>query len=501
MIRENVNGFSMRKSIAKAVIAGSIGLLALAAPAIGQTTKPASTGYISEGVSADGKLKLVVNRSQMITTRTPIKRMNISQPEVADVNPLSANTVLVTAKKPGSTQLMLWDDNDKATVTEIVVDFDLATLNEQFKTQFPGSKIEASAANGAIVLKGRAPNLEAADQAAALAGPYGSTNSKVLNFLEVAGGQQVMLQVRFAEVSRTATSALGFNMFGTDGTFRLGVGNGAGGAPLGAFASGDSAASIPSSATIFGAGAIGSTQFEMFISALRQNNLLRVLAEPNLTTMSGQEASFLAGGEFPVPVPQASSTGGTTITIEYKQFGVGLKFVPVVMGDGRIRLKCAPEVSDLDYANAVTLNGFLIPALTKRNLNTTVELKEGQTLALAGLLNNRIQSSVDTTPLLGDIPVLGALFRSIRYEKKETELVVLVTPRLVGGMNPDQVPTLPGEKWHTPNEAQLFWLRDLGGEVPSDKKPARSGQPARFQGSYGYTPAVETAPTTKATGK
>ncbi len=493
MKRNHVNGFSVRQTIATAILAGTIGLFGFAAPAAAQTTQPSGPAYITDGIGNDGRIHLVVNRSQVLTTKTPYKRVNVAQPEIADVNPIAPSSVLVTAKKPGSTQLILWDDNDKAQLVEVVVDFDLVSLNELFKTQFPNSKIEATAVNGSIMLKGRAPNLEAADQAGALAAPYGTQGAKVLNFLEVAGGQQVMLQVRFAEVSRTASSSLGFNMFGTDGKFRLGVGTGAAGSPLGGLAAGTPDTAVPSSATVFGATTLGSTQFEMFISALRTNNLLRVLAEPNLTAISGQEASFLAGGEFPVPVPQASSTGGTTITIEYKQFGVGLKFVPIVLGDGRIRLKCAPEVSDLDFSNAVTLNGFKIPALTKRNLNTTVELKEGQTLALAGLLNNTISTSADVTPLLGDIPVLGALFRSTSYQRKETELVVLVTPKLVGGMNPDQVPALPGEKWRIPTEADLFWLRDLGGEVPADKKPVKTGQPARFQGSYGFTPATPIA--------
>jgi pilus assembly protein CpaC len=189
MTRENLNGISMRRTIAKAVVIGTLGLFGAIVPAaVGQTTKPAST-YITDGLTPDGKLKLVVNRSQLVTTKTALKRVNISQPEIADVNTISTTQVLVTAKKPGTTQLILWDENDKAQVVEILVDFDLVTLNEQFKTSFPDAKIEATAANGSIMLKGRVPNLIVADQAGALAAPYGGTNSgKVLNFLEVAGG-------------------------------------------------------------------------------------------------------------------------------------------------------------------------------------------------------------------------------------------------------------------------------------------------------------------------
>jgi pilus assembly protein CpaC len=234
-----------------------------------------------------------------------------------------------------------------------------------------------------------------------------------------------------------------------------------------------------------------------------------VLAEPNLIAMSGQEASFLAGGEFPIPVPQDGGDGSSTITIDYKQFGVKLDFVPTVLGDGKIRLKVEPEVSDLDFSRSVSFGGFVIPGLTKRTVSTTIELSEGQTFAVAGLLNNRVVASKDVTPLLGDLPVLGALFRSVRYERSETELVVLVTPRLVAPLNPDEVGQLPGEKWTDPTELQLFLDRNIGmsadraatrQSVPGNE-PAAGGAaggepapepaaPARFRGQYGFVPAT-----------
>ena len=214
---------------------------------------------------------------------------------------------------------------------------------------------------------------------------------------------------------------------------------------------------------------IGNTAIDYFVNALRQNNLLRILAEPNLTAISGQEASFLAGGEFPIPVPQSGSGGATTITIEYKEFGVRLKFVPIVLGDGRIRMKMNPEVSDLDFSSPLTIQGSKIPIVNKRTVTTTVELADGQTFAIAGLLNNAVNATRDMTPVLGDLPVLGTLFRSTSYQREETELVVLVTPRLVEPMNPAQIPMLPGENWRNPKEADLFLNADIGGEA---KKPA-----------------------------
>jgi pilus assembly protein CpaC len=222
---------------------------------------------------------------------------------------------------------------------------------------------------------------------------------------------------------------------------------------------------------------------------------MRTLAEPNLTVMSGSQASFLAGGEFPYPVPQSGGAGGgaTTITIEYKQYGVRLNFTPVVLGNGRIKLHVAPEVSDLDYTHSVTLEGFTVPGLTSRTMESTVELSEGQTLSLAGLMDSRVTAVNNVTPLLGEIPILGALFRSVRYERSETELIVLVTPILAGAMNPASVPELPGEAWRYPTDAQVYVNGDMGGPA-ADRVHAPSATPPRqFQGAYGFVPAAAPA--------
>jgi pilus assembly protein CpaC len=235
---------------------------------------------------------------------------------------------------------------------------------------FPKAQIKVEIANGTIVLQGHVPDLLTAQQAAQVATPYGvgsTGGSAVLNFLEVSGGQQVILQVRFAEVTRTVQQNLGFNAFATDGTFSFGAGNG----PLGAVPAnmanaGTNATGFP----LYGGAMMGNTSFEYFITALRTNGLLRILAEPNLTAISGQQARFLAGGEIPILVPQASG-GGSVTTVEYKQYGIQLNFTPTVLGDGRIRLNCTPQVSDLDYAHGVPESGSIVPALTTRNVNTT----------------------------------------------------------------------------------------------------------------------------------
>jgi pilus assembly protein CpaC len=502
MTQHNHNTSRSNRSVAKAlaVIGGAtLAIFFTVRASTGQDAAPgaapAGDALVRTGTDNQGAVRIMLNKSQVLQTKMPYKRVSVAQPEVADVNPLGPTTILVTGKKVGSTQVIVWDDQDRSQVMDVIVGFDLAELQDQLKKTFPTAKIEATTTGNNVLLKGRVPNLQVAEQAKVLASGY---SDKVMDFLEVSGGQQVMLQVRFAEVSKSATNALGVNFGFNDGTAIFGSNHGPSGVGFGE--NPDTSVIdrllLPTNpqSNIFGTGRVGSTSFAYFIQALRQNNLLRVLAEPNLVTMSGQKASFLAGGEFPIPVPQDGADGGTTITVEYKEFGVRLNFVPIVLGDGRIRLEVAPEVSELDFTNAVFFNGFRIPALTTRNVKTTVELSEGQTLAIAGLLNNRVTASKEATPILGDIPVLGALFRSTRYERRETELVVLVSPVLVEGMNPDQVGRLPGEKWRHPKEDAQFLLADIGGEV---REKEEANQPApRYQGQHGFVPAATDAPTT-----
>lgn len=471
------------------------------APAATQPSTTRASDVIADGLNEEGRLGMMVNKSQILTTKLPFKTINVANPEIADFNTVDQYTILVTAKKTGATQFTVWDVGGLSQTIDVAVVSDLEALQVQLDKIFPDAGIQATNVNGTIALRGRVKSLEIAKQAEAIAAPY---SDSVLNFLEIAGGQQVMLQVRFAEVSRTASTQLGFNGFATNGSdFSAGVNQGAGANPTGGLALGADDLVINPAVTVFGAGHIGNYAFESFVQALRRNNLLRVLAEPNVIASSGEQASFLAGGEFPIPVPQSGADGGDVITIEYKQFGVKLNFVPTVLGDGKIRLKVEPEVSDLDYSRSVSFKGFTIPGLTKRTLSTTIELNEGQSFAVAGLLNNRIVASKDVTPLLGDLPIVGALFRSVRYERSETELVVLVTPHIVAPLNPHQIGELPGEKWKDPSELQLFLDKNVGtvgGRRAADRDDhevavpsadeASAAAPARFRGQYGFVPAT-----------
>ena len=464
------------------------------------TTQPAADEtdalpLISSGLDAKGNsVTLTVNQSRLIALRVTPKVVDVTQPDVVLTKFVPPKSVVLTGLKPGAAQLVVWDDKGRSQAVDVTALADIGGLQAALKRVLPDVSVDVTSVNGALVLRGHVPSARVADQVVQIATPYAN---KVINLLEVRGGQQVTLQVRFAEVSRSAIEALGVN-FGIEGRSGFGASIIGQVEPFGVAASAVPDTTIlgipnPTSAvTAFGHFTSGKTAFDVFLTAMKQNNLLRVLAEPNLTTMSGQQATFLAGGEFPYPVPQsgAAGGGGTAITIEFKQFGVRLNFTPVVLGDGRIRLQVSPEVSDLDFTHALQLNGFTIPAITSRNASTVVELSEGQTLALAGLLNTRVNATNTATPLLGDLPIIGALFRSVRYERDETELVVLVTPQLAEGMSPGRVPAVPGERWRYPTEAQLYFRADLGGPLPDAPRVPSSAHPPRFHGSYGFAPAV-----------
>ena len=461
-------------------------------------TQPAAAdSLIVKGLDSTGaSITMTIGQNRQITTSAPVRTVDVTDPEITAAKLISPTQILLTARHTGSAQLMLWDDAGRTANADITVEPDMKAIRAELKRDLHDLKIEVSSANGAVVLSGHVPSAEMADKAVQVASSFAS---KVINLLEISGGQQITLQVRFAEVSRDAVSQLGVN-FGVTGNGGFGANVIGGVGPLSITSAGPGSPTLlgiaapGSNVTAFGEFMIGKTPLAVFLNALRENNLMRTLAEPNLTVMSGSQASFLAGGEFPYPVPQSGGAGGgaTTITIDYKQYGVRLNFMPVVLGNGRIRLHVQPEVSDLDYTHSITLQGFTVPGLTTRTADTTVELSEGQTLSLAGLMDSRVNAVSNMTPVLGQIPVLGALFRSVRYERSETELVVLVTPMLAEGMNPASVPSVPGESWRFPNSAQVFLNGDLGGPAADPGHPPPPMPPRQFQGAYGFVPATPT---------
>ena len=416
------------------------------------------------------RIELVSGKSVVLRTETAVKRISIANPAIADFNLLSPTEVYLTGKEAGTTNLTMWQDGRLTAVYDLVVSYDVSKLKQQMQEMMPEEKnLRIAAANDSLTLSGKVTNAAALNQALSLARAY-APEGKVSNLVEVGGVHQVLLEVRVAEMSKSITKRLGINL-------------------AYAFSNNDFSVSILSSPTsvvnppvsvlneassavnaLFRFDHKGST-WAGFVDALEEDGLVKVLAEPNLVTLSGQTATFLAGGEFPIPVPQDFNT----ITIEYKQFGVGLNFTPVVLSKDKISIKVAPEVSDLDFTNSVRLVGFVVPGLRVRRTSTTVELGDGQSFAIAGLLRENVRTVVSKFPLLGDIPVLGALFQSKEFQKENTELVIIVTPHLVKPLDMAKQ-TLPTDFYVEPNDAEFYLLGRLEGSgSPKAKRGAMDG--------------------------
>ena len=366
-----------------------------------------------------------------------ITRIAITNAEIADAVVVSPREILVDGKKPGTVSLIVWSATGRAQY-DVVVEPAITTLEQHLHTLFPGEAIAVKVSDEAIVLSGQVSSTVVMLRAGEIA-KASAAKSQIINLLQVPGGsasQQVMLQVRFAEVNRRSLTELGLSLFAARERFSAR-------STTQQFAGPDFDDEKPG-------GLVFSDFLNLFffdrqegvgaaLRALQQKGAFQSLAEPNLIAYNGQEASFLAGGEFPVPVVQGTTNA---VTVTFKEFGIRLNFTPTIAGDV-IRLKVRPEVSTLDFANGITLSGFRIPSLTTRRAETDVELRDGQSFAIAGLLDNISQDDNAAIPILSKIPIIGALFKSKADRAEQTELMVLITPRLVRPLNPDEVPTLP----------------------------------------------------------
>ncbi len=401
-------------------------------------------------------LRLFAGKSVVLRSPEPLKRVSVTDPTIASAVIVSPNQVLVNGLVPGNVTLILWNEREQTITYDLRVELDLAALRETMRQVFPNENIQVSQTDSSVVLTGVVSSKEVADRAAALAQ---ARAKNVVNILAVAFTPgEVLLQVRFAEVDRTAIEQFGINIFSTGAANTPGaVSTGQFGPPQVGGSTGGGAGRItgriPGQLPGFESTFSLSDLLNIFvfrpdlnlgvtIRALQQRNVLQILAEPNLLALNGREASFLAGGEFPFPVVQGVG-GLSAVTILFKEFGVRLKFTPNISPDGTIRLKVAPEVSALDFSNALTVSGFLIPALTTRRAETEIELRDGQSFAIAGLIDNRLTEVVSKIPALGDIPIIGRIFRSRSMNRNNTELLVMVTPKLVRPLAPGQVPPLP----------------------------------------------------------
>ena len=463
------------------------------------------------------QISLTLHKSRTFKLHKAFSSAVVGSPDIADVLPISDKVLYVQGKKVGTTNISVFDkDKQLVGVLDVEVTIDIQNIAQKIRasTESPGIRISSN--HEQVVLSGEAKNAADAERAVSIAQgfmkgllPKSTAESTVVNLMRIAPSQQVLLKVRFLEASRDAGRDLGVNWFvanrsGTRG-FNTGLGgstqagqfqsgsNGVGPTPggpfnivanpsdptnskivptggglplfqaLGTFAG--SASSLPFGVALANLANSGAN-VDVLITALETKGLARELAEPDLVALSGDTASFLAGGEIPVPVVQPSSGGTTNITVEYKPFGVQLTFVPTVLANGIINLRMTPSVSQLDYTNAIRNEGFLIPALTKREARTTIELRDGQSFAIAGLLQSEGLRNISQMPWIGSVPILGALFRSAAYQEKETDLVVIVTPHLVA-------PAAPGQRLATPLDQSLpsndvdFFLR---GEAEVPKK-------------------------------
>ncbi|MFO7593372.1 MAG: type II and III secretion system protein family protein [Pseudomonadota bacterium] len=468
------------------------------------------------------------NQSEIIHVSQPVEKISVGNPDVADILILRSRQLYVVGKKLGSTNVTLWDNSNRVIHSvNIEVTHDLEGLKAKLHQLMPGENIEVRSSQGAIVLSGEVSSASRVDAAMQLARSYAVGNPKnggnVLNMMQVGGAQQVMLEVQVAEVSRNFLKRIGtkFQSIGTDGYLTFGGTNG--GTTLrpmqdnplynspttfpphavtgGGQAIPNNAGAYPSQTTevypnpisaattgLFASYMDGSTLFDLVIDAATENGLAKVLAEPTLTTLTGQEATFHAGGEFPIPIAGGANEG---TTISFKEFGIALGFVPTVLDSGTISLKLNIEVSELSNENAVAVsvpdtgNAFLVNSLTSRSASSTVELGNGQTMGIAGLINENLREQINKFPGLGDIPILGHLFRSQEYVKGKSELVILVTPHFAKPVDRKEL-SLPTDAFVDPSSMDFYLLGRMEGKAKDDQQTTKSMQQGSVDGQFGH---------------
>ncbi len=428
-------------------------------------------------------LSVPVDRAVVVESATPFAEVSIANPAIADISTLSDSTLYVLGRAPGRTSMTLLDEAGRPIANvEVRVAPDLSEFKERLGQILPGEPIDVRSAADGIVLSGTVSSIEKLDRALELAELYAP--ERVSNLMSVSGTQQVMLSVRFAEMQRSVRKQLGIGLTGRGIADLDGVAFGTGRGRLvpgtGVGAVGSTVLDVAPEAS----GALGlavggsSAALGLVIDALESRGVVRTLAEPNLSALSGQKAEFLAGGEYPVPVAQELGV----VSIEFKPFGIELDFVPRVVEGGVINLELAAAVSSIDPSAGVTQNGFAVDAFRRRETSTTVEMRDGESFAIAGLLSDDFQDVVGQVPVLGDIPVLGALFRSVSYQREQSELVVIITAHLVSPVRGEAL-ILPTDRVRPPSERELFGRgRTEGGLAGGAAEVARQD----FQGSYGY---------------
>ena len=463
--------------------AAALGLSLVFGPVVG-IAEAEALRVVKKGT--EQTLNVPMNRAVVVESDVPFSELSIANPNIADISSLSDRTIYVLGKSPGLTTLTLLDPAGRLISNVTVrVAADVTEFKERLRQILPGEKIEVRTANDGIVLSGTVSSSQRLQRALDLAERYAP--ERVSNLMGVGGVQQVMLKVRFAEmqrnVAKSLSASLGFN--GNIAGGNAGLNGGVGTLNNQFSLSNALAGNIPltnenTGAVLFGFN-VGSVQVGLLLEALEQKGVVRTLAEPNLIALSGQEAKFLAGGEYPVPVAQESDT----ITVEYKPFGIELNFVPRVIDGELINLELNASVSAIDSTNGISIDGFQIDAFTRRETSTTVELRDGESFAIAGLIEDSFLDNVAQLPWLADVPVLGTLFRSTDYQRSQTELVIIITAHLVTPTRGEAL-VLPTDRVKPPSENDLFLFGRTSSTGRENDSPAQEVARQDFNGSYGY---------------
>ena len=487
-----------------ALVAGLTGLTLVGpspAPAHGQPE-------VLSQAQATSTMKMQVGETRLLRLSEKIIRIAVADPAVADVQAVTESQVLITAKAVGVTNLTLWSASDKPLVLAVACTRNLDLLRGQLKQLFPKDAIEVGAAGDLVILSGTVKDLRVPARAAELAGLYAD---RIANLIEVSGDQQVELEVRFAEVSRSGLRKLGLDFLWKDAARGYVGGQATPSTQIGSYLDGSNNLHVPGTGdsgppyvsapssnqafNLFFSTGLSKFPFSAVLSVLSQQGLAKVLAEPTLVALSGQEASFHAGGEVPILIARQLGE----VSVEYKKFGVRLQFTPTVLGEKTMSLALAVEVSEPDATAGAVIGGYSVPGFHTRSSQTVVRLEDGQSFAIAGLLSDTIRSTVDKVPVLGDVPVLGMLFRSQAFQRQETELMVVVRARLVRPLDGDQVPLLPGEdELADPTDFELFLLGRIQPRKSDDARhdgarpaaaqaaPTRTGDAGGPSGPFGF---------------
>ena len=432
---------------------------------------------ISSQVAATTTLALELDQGEVVRLPSPAASIFVANPAIGDVQVMSPTLVCIYGRRTGATRLFAIDEREQLLIDRrVTVSHDLTTLESALSELLPGRAIRVQTLNGGILLTGEVANATEAEDAARLAVRFIGENGEVINRLSVAAPSQVMLQVRVAEVSRSVNKELGFNWEGAarfgNFDFLFSIGDGVTTNDAGAIL-------LPAdSQALVGRWRTDTLNINGLIDALADNGLITLLAEPNLTALSGETATFLAGGEFPIFIPQEDEGGA--FTVDYRSFGVSLSFNPTVLSGGRINLRVRPEVSELSSAGALRSGTVEIPAIVTRRAETTVELGSGQSFAIAGLLESSLNQGISKYPFLGDIPVLGALFRSTTFQQEESELVIIVTPYLVEPVSANRL-TTPADGFVPPTDEERILGGRLWSQTGPDRRPAATARQGAVQ--------------------